>query len=173
MTKMKTKMLTLILVLVAFASPTPAQTESWKFMDIEVNKTNCDTVKILMDSTYVEMEKSHAAKIYVVFYTGKRYLNMIWNARRNTYDSKYLPPKRGEAKARATFYKSFLMNMRPIDDSSIKVIDGGYRENPVVELWIIPAGAKPPVPTPTLSERDIRFRKGKPKRSDMFAESCG
>jgi len=31
-----------------------------------------------------------------------------------------------------------------------------------VEIWIVPKDAEPPKPTPTLTERDIKFRKGKP-----------
>jgi hypothetical protein len=34
-------------------------------------------------------------------------------------------------------------------------IDGGFREEPLFEFWLVPAGADPPRPTPTLKRSDI------------------
>lgn len=169
---MKTKLLTIILALSAFASPAFAQTESRKLFDIEVNTTRCDDIKSLLDEAYVQLDRDQTAKLHIVYYGGKKYINSIWNEKRQTYDMKFLRPKRGEAKARVGFWKPYLTNTRAIDGSRIEVIDGGYRENPIVELWIVPFGGKPPKPAPTLMKRDLRFRKGKPKRLDMYAEGC-
>jgi hypothetical protein len=35
-------------------------------------------------------------------------------------------------------------------------IDGGYREQPTVELWIVPGSATPPVATPTVDPKDMK-----------------
>lgn len=35
--------------------------------------------------------------------------------------------------------------------------DGGFREQPAFELWIVPEGAEPPKPTPTIERKDIVF----------------
>ena len=37
----------------------------------------------------------------------------------------------------------------------ITTIDGGCRETAVTELWIVPRGASPPVPTPTVKRNDV------------------
>lgn len=33
--------------------------------------------------------------------------------------------------------------------------DGGFREQPAFEVWIVPEGAEPPKPTPTIDRKDI------------------
>lgn len=35
--------------------------------------------------------------------------------------------------------------------------DGGFREEPAFEVWIVPEGAEPPKPTPTIDRKDIVF----------------
>jgi hypothetical protein len=146
--------------------------ESRKLIEVDVNTTRCDDIKSLLDFAHGELDKNQSAKLHIVYYGGKTYNNQIWNEKLKGYDQKYLLPKRGEAKARVSFWEPYLVDTRRIDRLRIEVIDGGYREKPVVEIWIVPPGAKPPVPTPALKERDIRFRKGKPKWRDMYAESC-
>jgi hypothetical protein len=146
--------------------------ESRKLIEVDVNTTRCDDIKSLLDFAHGELDKNQSAKLHIVYYGGKTYNNQIWNEKLKGYDQKYLLPKRGEAKARVSFWEPYLVDTRRIDRLRIEVIDGGYREKPVVEMWIVPPGAKPPVPTPALKERDIRFRKGKPKWRDMYAESC-
>lgn len=41
-------------------------------------------------------------------------------------------------------------------------IDGGYREQPVFEIWIVPVGADAPRAKPTISAKDIVFPKTAP-----------
>jgi hypothetical protein len=79
-------------------------------------------------------------------------------------------PRRGEAEARVGYWKPYLTNSARIEDSRIVVVNGGYRENLMAELWIVPSGAKLPEPTPTLTERNIRFRRGKIKRIEICGE---
>jgi hypothetical protein len=44
--------------------------------------------------------------------------------------------------------KAILVNEYRIPASRIKVIYGGYREAPIMELWIVPRGQHAPIPTP-------------------------
>lgn len=41
---------------------------------------------------------------------------------------------------------------------------GGYREQPTVELWIAPAGATPPLATPTVDPKDVKPAPAKPEK---------
>jgi len=50
----------------------------------------------------------------------------------------------GEGQARADRAKDYLVNTRGIDAGRIVTMDGGCREELVVELWIVPSGATPP-----------------------------
>jgi hypothetical protein len=55
----------------------------------------------------------------------------------------------GEAQARADRAKDYLVNTRGIDAGRIVTVDGGCREELVVELWIVPSGAAAPTPSNT------------------------
>ncbi len=44
----------------------------------------------------------------------------------------------------------------------VVLVDGGFREDIGVELWIGSANAAAPKPTPTISEKDISFRVDRP-----------
>ncbi len=39
----------------------------------------------------------------------------------------------------------------------VSAYDGGFREQPAFEVWIVPEGAEPPRPTPTIDRKDIVF----------------
>ena len=58
------------------------------------------------------------------------------------------PGKPGRYAARA---KNYLVEDRGIDPRRIVTIDGGRREEFIVELWLVPRNAKPPQPTSTIT----------------------
>jgi hypothetical protein len=43
-------------------------------------------------------------------------------------------------------------------------VDGGFREEPAYELWIVPEGAEPPSARPTIDRKEIVYPKPTPKR---------
>lgn len=43
------------------------------------------------------------------------------------------------------------------DWRNINVVNGGFREVAATELWIVPPGAQPPCPTPTVKEEDVAY----------------
>jgi hypothetical protein len=49
--------------------------------------------------------------------------------------------------------KNYLISSRGIEVRRVFIIDGGYREGPTVEAWIVPFGAQPPQPSPTVFPR--------------------
>jgi hypothetical protein len=59
--------------------------------------------------------------------------------------------------------RDYLVTQRGIDQSRIVVLNGGFREEDCVELWIIPRGATPPQPTPTVQAGDVRPAQGAPR----------
>lgn len=46
----------------------------------------------------------------------------------------------------------------------IIALDGGYMEKPLFDFWIVPFGAQPPTPKPTIDRREIINRKTPPKQ---------
>lgn len=46
-----------------------------------------------------------------------------------------------------------------VSANRLATIDGGFREQPAYEFWIVPDGAIPPQPTPTIDRKDIVYPK--------------
>lgn len=60
----------------------------------------------------------------------------------------------GKARRYATRARNYLVEARGIDPARIVTIDGGRREDFIVELWLVPNGSRPPEPTPTVTVED-------------------
>ncbi len=52
--------------------------------------------------------------------------------------------------------RDYLVTSRGIDQSRITVLNGGFREEDCVELWVVPSGAAAPAATPTVDAADVR-----------------
>lgn len=61
----------------------------------------------------------------------------------------------GQASERARRAKDYLTERHNFVDDRIVTIDGGYREEPTVELWIVPQEASEPTASPTLRREDV------------------
>lgn len=147
----------LLLVIVFFsltAHPTSfSQTSNVARQIDKFGNTCCEDELARLDNFAVQLRNEPDAQGYIIFYEGRRY----------GYCYKYRPriPRRGEAEARVARIKPYLVETRGFDSSRLIVINGGYREEWMAELWIVPKGANPPKPTPTLTKKDIKFRRGK------------
>ncbi|HEX8119510.1 MAG TPA: hypothetical protein VF521_19700 [Pyrinomonadaceae bacterium] len=72
--------------------------------------------------------------------------------------------RKGEAQRRCARAKNYLVNYRGISADRIVTVDGGYREELTVVLWVVPPGASAPQPSPTVDAGEVRFVRGKPRR---------
>jgi hypothetical protein len=88
-----------------------------------------------LDNLIVTLGNEPGAQAYVIVYGGRED-----------------PP--GKARRLSLRVKYYLTEMRGIDPKRVVAIAGGYREESITELWIVPAGARSPVPTPTVSVKD-------------------
>ena len=66
-----------------------------------------------------------------------------------------------EALERGKRAKDFLVENYIIEDKRVVVVDAGYREERSIELWLVPPGAQPPAPTPTIDRKQVEMLKGK------------
>jgi hypothetical protein len=58
-----------------------------------------------------------------------------------------------EARRRCVRAKDYLVSGHGMDPARIVTVDGGRREEPAVELWVVPSGATPPPSSPTVDPR--------------------
>ena len=97
--------------------------------------------KARLDNFAIQLQNEPGSQGYIIAYAGRR-------ARAN------------EAQARADRAKDYLVNTRGVDPGRIVTVDGGYREDLTVELWIVPTGATPPSASPTLQQSDVTIITG-------------
>jgi hypothetical protein len=96
-----------------------------------------DDQKARLDNLAVEMQNDPSTSTYVIAYGGRN-------------------SRIGQADLLGTRARDYLVTNRGLDQSRITVMNGGFREADCVELWIIPRGATPPQPTPTVQPGDVR-----------------
>lgn len=130
----------------------------------EFGDTCCNDEKARLDNFAVQLQNEPTATGYIIFYGGRGYGYLCG------HDGRRLP-RRGEAEARASRLKPYITSAwANFDAARIVVVNGGYRERWTAELWIVPAGAEPPAPTPTLKPKDIKFRRGIARKRDYRCE---
>jgi hypothetical protein len=96
-----------------------------------------DDQKARLDNLAVELQNDPSTTTYVIAYGGRS-------------------SRTGQADLLGARARDYLVAQRGIDQSRIMVINGGFREEDCVELWIVPRGAAPPQATPTVQAGDVR-----------------
>jgi hypothetical protein len=134
-----------ILLVLAFSLAGASSQHPRKFD--EFGDINCEDEMARLDNFAIQLQNEPATRGIMIFYGGRRFRGRL--------------PKQGEAAARAARIKPYLVERRGVSSERVIVIDGGYREEFQVDLWVIPAGVTPPEPNSTISARDIKFQKGK------------
>jgi hypothetical protein len=104
-----------------------------------------DDQKARLDNLAVALQNDPSSTTYVIAYAGRT-------------------SRVGQADLLGTRARDYLVTNRGIDQSRIVVLNGGYREEDCVELWIVPTGAAPPQATPTVQAGDVRPASGAPRR---------
>ena len=104
-----------------------------------------DDLKARLDTLGVELQNDPTASTYVITYGGRS-------------------SRIGQADLLGDVARKYLTTDRGIDQSRITVINGGFREEDCVEMWIVPNGATPPQPTPTVQAGDVRPAANAPRR---------
>ena len=84
-----------------------------------------------LDKFTIEINMDPTAQSYIIAYGGRT-------------------GRAGDAQKAADRAKAYLANKRGLDPGRIVTVDGGYREQPALELWLVPSRAPLPGPTPTV-----------------------
>lgn len=99
------------------------------------------------------------SKIYVIYYEGKYtiYNPSKWNKKTQRYESSLVDPRRGDGLNRAKEVEIFLTENKFAKDN-IFLINGGYRNDLTLEIWLANNDSLPPKPSETVSIKEITFR---------------
>ncbi len=142
------------MLFLSFAISISAQTkEAQKIEQFRI--VQCDDYLARMDNFSVQAQNDPSAFFYVFIYEGKE---SKYNSQKKREE--IVAPTFGSAKAKIVSMKKYLTVMRGVSKDRIQFIEGGFRETSEAEIWLVPPGATPPKPTPTLTK--MKFRKGKP-----------
>lgn len=137
-----------ILITILLAARVQAASPISKFD--EFGDINCEDEYARLDNFAIQLQNTPSAQGYIIFYGGRRFRGRL--------------PRVGEAAARAGRLKPYLVNRRGIPSDRVVVINGGYRDEFMVEIWIVLPGKNAPVPHADVPVSEIKFRKGKVNR---------
>ncbi len=96
-----------------------------------------DDDKARLDNLAIELQNNPTATGYIIAYSGRR-------------------SRAGEADRMNARAADYLVNTRGISRNRIIVLNGGWRENNSYEIWLVPQGAEPPRPTPTVDPNELQ-----------------
>jgi hypothetical protein len=96
-----------------------------------------DDQKARLDNLAVELQNDPTTTTYIFAYGGRT-------------------SPVGQADRLITRARDYLVSQRGVDASRIVMSNGGFREEDCLEVWIVPQGANPPQPTPTVQAGDVR-----------------
>ena len=138
----------------------------------ELGYEQCSYFNALVDSMYEDYKRVPDSRLYVIYYEQKGYLVYTNNSPRKK-KTVWVNPRKGDALSKAKEIEIYLKSIHNLPDNQINYIDGGFRERFTLEVYLLLNGAVPPKPTPTISEKDIVFRKGKPRISRDCSKTYG
>jgi hypothetical protein len=110
----------------------------------ECNSCSLDDQKARLDNLAVELQNDPSTRAYILAYGGR------------------MSPL-GQVEKLMSRSRDYLITQRGIDASRLVVVNGGFREEDSVELWLVPSGAAAPKPTPTVQAGEVNPGK-KPRR---------
>jgi hypothetical protein len=147
----------LLIVFLSAAVFGQADTETRKID--EFGAIHCCDFGARMENAAIYQRANPGSQIHLIFYNARKLNWWRWNAKLKKREPALVNPIRGEfggfvrgVRQRAAFQK--------FDMKTFVIINGGYRENLEVEVWIVPAGAQPPKLAPTVDEKIIKLQKG-------------
>lgn len=155
------KQLLSFLILMMFSLSCVAQTKEAVKVDEFNLITPCDSLLASGDAAFQILTNDPELSLYIIYYEGKK-KTIIHNEKTKQEEIRLVNPRRGEALNRTKALTFYLLERRKTPQSRLVTVNGGYRENQEVEVWVVPKGTALPKATPTVAEKDMKFRKGKP-----------
>lgn len=126
----------------------------------------CGHFDALMDSAFQDYKNSPDSKIYVIFYGGlNQTVNTKYNKKTKSFETKKMYPRRGNAINRAKEVPLYFKTEYKLPNDKVVLLEGGFRRDFELEIWIVPKNAELPKPSLTVDEKDVIFGQGKPVKT--------
>jgi hypothetical protein len=106
----------------------------------ECNSCSYDDQKARLDNLAVELQNDPTTRAYILTYGGR------------------MSPL-GQVEKLMSRARDYIITQRGTDASRLVVVNGGFREEDSVELWVVPSGAAAPQATPTVQAGEVGRRK--------------
>jgi hypothetical protein len=103
----------------------------------EYGKLRANDENARLDNFAIELQNDPTAQGYIIGYGGR-----IGRA--------------GDGQKAADKAKTYLVKKRGLASDRAMAMDGGHREEHTIELWIVPSGAQPPSPSPTVDPSEVK-----------------
>ena len=103
----------------------------------ECNNCTFDDQKARLDHFAVALQNEPGTRAYIIAYGGRK-------------------SPLSQVEVLMSRARDYLITQRGIDASRLTVVNGGFREEDSVELWMVPSGAKPPQATPTIKASELK-----------------
>lgn len=144
----------IILAIIIFAvANVAAQVPQAELID-EFGWVPCEDLRSRLDNFLATLDKKPESMGLVYVYEGK-YGVTLYDKKGGRAEVRL--PVVGEAAHRTNIFRVHF-GFRKFDPTRYLFIDGGFRENFTVQMWIVPNGAAPPPAKPTLES--MKYRKG-------------
>jgi hypothetical protein len=98
-----------------------------------------------LDNFVIELNNDPTVQGYLIAYGGRR-------------------SKRGAAAASMAKAKAYITKTRKLNASRLAMVDGGYRDEPSFELYLVPSGAPAPFASPTVDPSEVQAPKPAAKK---------
>jgi hypothetical protein len=169
----------IFLLLSSLVFSVSAQKNEARLID-EFGGLSCGDFETRMGILRTELQHSPGSKIYVIYYGGRFRKEHIWNEKTGSFEKvklSYPHRKDGLIEAKSiplylTTEETFPAEIRNALKDKIILIDGGFRQETIMEIWLVPVGAEMPKASPTVNEKDIKFKGKKPLRVPDYTR-CG
>jgi hypothetical protein len=122
--------------------PPPPRERSSREFDVCCS-CSFDDQKARLDNLGIELQNDPSTTSYIIAYGART-------------------SRVGQAERLLARAKDYLVQKRQVDPGRLVTLNGGYREEDCVELWLVPQGATPPQATPTVQAGEARPAPDKP-----------
>lgn len=117
----------------------------------EFEENYSEALQANLDNLVVILEKEPELDGYIIVYGGR-------------------VGRRGYAKMRAERAKYYLTETRGLTSDRFTLVEGGYRERPMFEIWLVPRNAQRPLATPTVDSNYVKFVSSPMKRKKVRSQ---